>query len=240
MPTPDPGLSARAGGVRPLLSAIATGSGLAPDRMRAELVQRLPEINPATLKRNWNRWLAGPDNGGALPTLRVLMQIVGAARNMGWLDGRLPGEARSLERWLAGREIAERREARHTAARALNAFVDELLRDVDFQEYDVAAALEELFATFCAGVAHHIERCSTPGGAGLAEGVRDGTVKALQVVEATLSELADDLEENDEFAPVADDGDAVKAEDVAVEPSDDRTDEEPNKDVKGRFFGRKL
>lgn len=65
-------------------------------------------------------------------------------------------------------------------------------------------------------------------------------MKALQVVKATLSELADDLEENDEFAPVADEGDAVEAEDVAVESSDDRTDDQPNKDAKGRFFGQKL
>lgn len=207
--------------------------------MRAELVQRLPEINPATLKRNWNRWLAGPDNGGVLPTLRVLLQIVGVARNMGWLDGRLPAEARSLERWLSGREIAKHREARHTAARALNAFVDELLREVDFRECDVAAALEELFSTFSAGVAYHIERCSAPGGPGLSEGVREGAVKALQVVEATLAELADDLEENDEFAPVADDGDDLGPDEVATAPGDDGTDNEPNKNPEGGFFGRK-
>jgi hypothetical protein len=208
MPAQDPALLERAHQVAPLLRAISAGSGLPLNLMRLQLVARIPASNAATLKRNWNRWLEGAASGNPLPTVAALVDIARAARDLGWLEGPLSADARSLAKWLEGRELIRRREMRETAAKELNAFVDELLREVDFRQYDVEQALESLFATFAAGVAHHIQRSSLPGEHGLSEAVRNGAEKAIAVTAATLAELADEIEEN-EFAPVADMDSAV-------------------------------
>lgn len=184
------------------LRAVAAGSGLAPNQMRSRLLARMPSASPASLKRNWNRWLHGAKAGNPLPTVGNLIAIARAAKDLGWLKQPMSADARGLAQWLLSQERMQRAQMQKVAAQVLNRFIDDLLGEVDFRLYDVEEALESLFATFAAGVARHVLRSSSPGDQGLSESVRRGAEKALEATSATLVELADTIEEN-EFAPVA-------------------------------------
>ena len=186
----------------PLLRAIAAESGLPPTRMRSRLLARLPTSTPASLKRNWNRWLSCARLGKSIPTVNNLVVIARAARDLGWLEGAMSADARELADWLLGQERLQRSKAQTDASQMLTTFLDDLLCQVDFREYNVEDALESFFSTFASGVTRHVLRSSAPGGHGLSEAVRNGTERALAVTAAALVELVDALEE-DEFAPVA-------------------------------------
>ena len=215
MPTPSLDLMERSNQVAPLLLAIGVGSGLSPKLMRSRLLARMPTATPQSLKRNWNRWLSCAKTGKSIPTLSKLVAVARAAKDLGWLDGAMSADARGLAAWLLGQERLQRAEAQAAASQLLTAFLNKLLGEVDFLEYDVEEALESFFSTFASGVARHVLRASTPGTQGLSEGVRNGTEKALSAVSALLVELADAVEQN-EFAPVA----PAEAEEVFEPPSD--------------------
>ena len=144
----------------------------------------------------------GAKAGNPIPTVGNLVAIARAARDLGWLKGPMSADARSLAQWLLSQERKQRAEMQNAASQALDAFIDDLMVEVDFRLYDVEEALESLFDTFATGVAKHVRRASTSGGEGLSEAVRKGSEAAIAAVSARLVELADQVEAN-EFAPVA-------------------------------------
>jgi hypothetical protein len=218
MPAQNLALFKRSHQLAPLLDAISKGSGLPPHLMRIDLASRI-QVNPDSLKRSWNRWLREADAGTHVPTVPKLLAIVRAAQDLGWLREPLRGDVRALLEWLHRQGRKQQAQLRDAAAQDVTAFVDNMLRDIDFRQYDVEATLESLFTAFATSVAHHIQKSSIAGDSAMLHDVKRGAEKALIAVADALAELSEQVEEN-EFVPVDEPDDGVGFEPPTTHPAE--------------------